>query len=178
MFLAIEAAFCSAERVTIAGSITPAARRSTISLVMASIPAPSWVAHVVDDDRALETGVVREPAKRLFEGSQRDPRALLVLSSGTCRDGGGRSLQQRDAPPGTMPCSSAAGRLQRVLDAVLFSFISVAVAAPVFTPRDTAGELREALLRLLAVEVRVGVRWAIRTAGSGIAHGPAAVFRR
>jgi hypothetical protein len=35
MFLAIDAAFCSAERVTIAGSITPPATRSTISLVEA-----------------------------------------------------------------------------------------------------------------------------------------------
>src|ERR1019366_3615193 len=35
MFLAIEAAFCSADRVTIAGSMTPAATRSTISPVMA-----------------------------------------------------------------------------------------------------------------------------------------------
>src|ERR1700737_2786481 len=38
MFLAIEAAFCSAERVTIAGSMTPAATRSTISLLAAFRP--------------------------------------------------------------------------------------------------------------------------------------------
>src|SRR5207247_5561716 len=41
MFLAIDAAFCSAERVTIAGSITPAATRSSISPVAALRPCPA-----------------------------------------------------------------------------------------------------------------------------------------
>src|SRR5919201_4169738 len=41
MFLAIEAAFWSAERVTIAGSITPAATRSSISPLAALRPWPS-----------------------------------------------------------------------------------------------------------------------------------------
>ena len=40
MFLAIDAAFCSAERVTIAGSMTPASTRSTISPVAALRPKP------------------------------------------------------------------------------------------------------------------------------------------
>jgi hypothetical protein len=40
MFLAIEAAFCSAERVTMAGSMTPSATRSTISPVAALSPKP------------------------------------------------------------------------------------------------------------------------------------------
>ena len=38
MFFAIEAAFCSAERVTMAGSMTPAATRSSISFVAAFRP--------------------------------------------------------------------------------------------------------------------------------------------
>ena len=42
MFLAIDAAFCSVERVTIAGSMTPAATRSTISLVAAFRPLPAF----------------------------------------------------------------------------------------------------------------------------------------
>src|SRR4051794_41591988 len=41
MFLAIDAAFCSAERVTIAGSMTPAWTRSTISPVAAFRPSPA-----------------------------------------------------------------------------------------------------------------------------------------
>src|SRR5436305_800320 len=41
MFLAIDAAFCSADRVTIAGSITPAATRSSISPLAALRPWPS-----------------------------------------------------------------------------------------------------------------------------------------
>ena len=40
MFFAIDAAFCSAERVTIAGSMTPSATRSTISPVAAFRPKP------------------------------------------------------------------------------------------------------------------------------------------
>ena len=40
MFLAIDAAFCSAERVTIAGSMMPSAIRSTISPVAALRPWP------------------------------------------------------------------------------------------------------------------------------------------
>ena len=41
MFFAIDAAFCSAERVTIAGSMTPADTRSTISPVWALRPSPA-----------------------------------------------------------------------------------------------------------------------------------------
>ena len=40
MFFAIEAAFCSAERVTMAGSMMPAATRSSISFVAAFRPQP------------------------------------------------------------------------------------------------------------------------------------------
>jgi hypothetical protein len=93
------------ERVTIAASITPAARTWTISLVMASIPVSCWVARVVDDDRALETGVVRDPGKRLFDGSQRDLRAgLLVLLLESVETDAVRGLPRRDAAAGELLC--------------------------------------------------------------------------
>ena len=67
MFLAIDAAFCRAERVTIAGSMTPAATRSTISLVEAFRPKPFLgLAHVVDDNRALKARVLGQLTQRLL----------------------------------------------------------------------------------------------------------------
>ena len=49
-----------------------------------------------------------------------------------------------------MACSASSTRC-------FFSFISVSVAAPTLIDRDAAGELRQPLLQLLAVEVGVGV---------------------
>ena len=67
-------------------------------------------------------------------------------------------------PPEALPCSSA--------DAVLLLLhLGLGRRAGVHD-RDIAESLREALLRLLAVEVRVGVRRAIRTAGSAALTGP------
>ena len=61
MFLAIEAAFCSAERVTIAGSMIPAATRSTISFVAAFRPWPFL---------ALRTSLTTtEPSRPAFSAS-------------------------------------------------------------------------------------------------------------
>ena len=82
MFLAIDTAFCSAERVTIAGSMTSSLTRvddlagdGVQSLAVLSL------AYIVDDDRALEPGVLRDLAKRLFERPEYDPCAgLLVLA--------------------------------------------------------------------------------------------------
>jgi hypothetical protein len=148
MFFAIEAAFCSPSASPSQGRSPPAATRSTISLVMASIPAPYWVAHVVDDDRALETGVVRDLAKRLFEGSQRDLRAGLVfLLLEPVESDGVRSLQQRDAAAGDDALfERRAGRLQRVLDDGACSpHLGLGRRADLHG-RDTAEERREALL--------------------------------
>ena len=63
MFLAIDAAFWSAERVTIAGSMMPAATRSTISLVAAFRPWPFL---------ALRTSLTTtEPSRPAFSASWR-----------------------------------------------------------------------------------------------------------
>ena len=81
MFFAIDAAFWSAERVTIVGSMMPALTRSSTSprvdvQALARLRRP----HLVDDDRALEAGVVGELAERLLERAQDDPRARLLVA--------------------------------------------------------------------------------------------------
>src|SRR3954451_19961726 len=61
-------------------------------------------------------------------------------------------------PPGTTPSSSAARAAWSASSTrCFFSFISVSVAAPPLPPHTPAGELRQPLLQLLAVEVGVGV---------------------
>ena len=82
MFFAIDAAFCSAERVTIVGSVMPALTRSVTSPVSTFRPWPGFaVADLLDDDRALEAGVRRELAERLLERLDDDLRtgALVTL---------------------------------------------------------------------------------------------------
>ena len=160
MFLAIEAAFCSAERVTMAGSMTPAPTRSTYSPVAALRPMPaSESTHLVDHDRALEAGVLRDLAERLLERAQDDAHAgLLVVDGGGVEVDGVGGLQQRDAAAGDDALlERRAGRLQRVLDAVLLLLHLRLGGRADLDDGDTAGELGEALLQLLAIEVGVGV---------------------
>ena len=160
MFLAIEAAFCSAERVTIAGSISP---------VMASRPWPFLglrASLTMTEPSIFGLCAIRR------SGSSSARSAIYAPSrppSGTRRDGRrsqpAARCRHRDRCPARAPRGASA-------TPCLFSFSSVSVAPPTFTPRDTAGQRREALLRLFAVEVRVGVRRAIRTAGSAALTGP------
>ena len=75
-------------------------------------------------------------------------------SSLTASDG----LQQRDAAAGhDALLERRAGRLQRVLDAVLLLLHLRLGGRADLHDGDAAGELGEALLELLAIEVRVGV---------------------
>ena len=164
MFLAIDAAFCSAERVTIAGSMMPSATRSTISSVAAFRPWPFL---------ALRTSLTTtEPSRPAFSASwrsgsssaRRTIRAPVRSSSSrrrgavlADRDGRG-GLQQRDAAAGhDALLERRAGRLQGVLDAVLLLLHLRLGGRADLDDGDAAGELGEALLQLLAVEVRVGV---------------------
>ena len=66
---AIDAAFCSAERVTLAASMMPALTRSSYSPVAALRPSVGAVevAHPLDHDAALETGVGGDLLQRLLE---------------------------------------------------------------------------------------------------------------
>src|SRR3954451_7467788 len=116
------------------------------------------LADVVDDDRALETGVERDLTKRLLERTEHDLRARrLVVLEPVDRDRVS-SAQQRDAAARhDALLEGGAGGLQRVLDAVLLLLHLGLGGSADLDDRNAAGQLREALLELLAIEVRVGV---------------------
>ncbi len=115
------------------------------------------LADVVDDDAALEAGVLRDLAERLLERAQDDAGAgALVVGVGVLLDGG-RGLQQRDAAAGhDALLEGGPGGLQRVLDAVLLLLHLGLGGRADLHDGDTARQLREALLELLAIEVAVG----------------------
>src|SRR4051794_35245039 len=114
---------------------------------------------IVDHDRALEAGVLRDLTERLLERAQDDAGAgLLVLDRERVEvDGLGR-LQQRDAAARhDALLEGRAGGLQRVLDAVLLLLHLGLGGRADLDHGDAAGELGQPLLQLLAVEVGVGV---------------------
>src|SRR3954447_11536485 len=116
------------------------------------------LADVVDDDRALETSVERDLTERLLERTEHDLRArgLVILES--VEVDVSRSSQKRDAAARhDALLEGCAGGLQRVFDAVLLLLHLGLGGSADLDDRDTTGQLREALLELLAIEVRVGV---------------------
>ena len=162
MFFAIDAAFCSAERVTIVGSVMPALTRS-VDLARVDVQALARLrrADLVDDDRALEARVRRELAERLLERADDDlrtrPLVALERLEQTVLDRV-RGVQQRDAAARHDALLEGGARgLQRVLDAVLRLLHLGLGGCADLDHGDAAGQLREALLELLAVEVGVGV---------------------
>src|SRR4051794_20726683 len=116
------------------------------------------LAHLVDHDRALVAGVLRDLAERLLERADDDLRAgLLVLVIEDVEVDGVDRLQERDAAARhDALLEGGAGGLQRVLDAVLLLLHLGLGGRADLHDGDTARELREALLELLAVEVGVG----------------------
>ena len=68
----MDAAFSSAERVTLTGSMTPALTRSPYSPVAALKPWPVELGDLGGDDVALEAGVLGDPAQRLDGGAADD----------------------------------------------------------------------------------------------------------
>src|SRR3954454_11183554 len=116
-------------------------------------------ADVVDDDRALEARVLGDLTERLLERAEDDAgaRALVVVLDRVDVDGG-RRLEQRDtAARHDALLEGRAGGLQRVLDAVLLLLHLRLGGRADLHDGDAAGELGEALLELLAVEVGVRV---------------------
>src|SRR5205823_11169734 len=117
------------------------------------------LAYVVDHDRALQARVLGQLAQRLLERAQHDARArlLVVVAPAIERDGRG-CLQQGDASARhDALLERRAGRLQRILDAVLLLLHLRLGRSAHLDDRDATRELGQALLQLLAVEVRVGV---------------------
>src|SRR3954470_21761401 len=117
------------------------------------------LADLVDHDRALEAGVLRDLAERLLERAQDDPPAgLLVVDVDDVEVDRVGGLEQRHAAARhDALLEGRAGRLQRVLDAVLLLLHLGLGGRADLDDGYTARELREALLELLAVEVGVGV---------------------
>src|SRR4051812_6633830 len=117
-------------------------------------------ANLVHDDRALEARVVGELPERLLERAEDDvrPRLLVALEElEALLDRVGR-VQQRDAATrDDALLESRAGCLQRVLDPVLLLLHLRLGGCADLDHCNAAGELRQPLLQLLAVEVRVGV---------------------
>src|SRR6185437_8967688 len=113
------------------------------------------------DDRPLEPRVVRELPERLLERADDDlrtrPLVALELPEHVVLDDV-RGVDERDAAARNLALfEGRAGSLQRVLDAVLLLLHLGLGRSADLDHRDAAGQLREALLELLPVEVGVGV---------------------
>ena len=157
---AIEAAFCSADRVTLAGSMMPALIMSTYSPVAAFRPWPGvQVADLLGHDAALEAGVDRDLLQRSLDGDLDDvrPDGLVTLEVELLeRDLGG--LHQRHAATGDDALLD--GRL-RVADGVLDPVLALLEldlgGRADLDHRNAAGQLGQPLLQLLAVVVGVAL---------------------
>src|SRR5581483_1544923 len=138
MFFAIDAAFCSAERVTIVGSPIPLFSRSSTSPVSTFRPKPLSAA------RTCSTAI--EPSRPAFvaswrSGSSSERRMICapVRSSPsseprTSSFTASAAFRSATPPPGTWPSSSAARAAWRASSTrCFFSFISVSVDAPTLT---------------------------------------------
>ena len=160
MFLPIEAAFCSAERVTIVGSMIPALTRSTISPVSTFRPWPFFALRTsLTTTEPSRPAFSRDLTERLLERAEDDLGAgLLVRILEQVEVERLLRVQQRDAAArDDALLEGGAGRLQRVLDAVLLLLHLGLGRSADLDDRDAARQLREPLLELLAIEVGVGV---------------------
>src|SRR5437879_5481665 len=153
---AMDAAFCSAVRVTLVGSMTPAATRSSYSSIVVQL---GRVLHLADHDRRLGPGVLRDDPDRLLERAADDLDAGLLVVIGA------PDLVERLLAPQERNAAArhdalldrGAGRMQRVLDpGLLLLHLGLGGRAHV-DHRDAARQLREPLLQLLLVVIRRGL---------------------
>ena len=156
---AIEAAFCSAERVTFAGSTTPNLIMSPYSPVAALSPWPSG------SERTFSTTT---PPSRpalwaiCLSGSSSARRTIAAPVSSSPSEihlvEPGLRVQQRHAAAGNDPLfDGRLRRLDRILDPVLLLLQLDLGGRADLDDGDAARELGQALLELLAVVVRVGL---------------------
>ena len=158
---AIDAAFCSAERVTLAASMTPAFTRSSYSPVSGVEAVGALeVAHLLDDDAALVARVHRDLLQRLLErpGHRAGAGRLVTVERLDQLDDLLLRPEQGHAATGDDALlDRGLGRLHRVLDAVLLLLELDLGGRADLDDRDATRQLREALLELLTVVVGVGV---------------------
>ena len=146
MFFAIDAAFCSAERVTIVGSVMPAFTRSVTSPVSTFRPSPGRRADLLHDDRPSRPAFVA--SWRSGSSSDDDDlrtRALVALGSPSTLSDRVAAFSSALHHPARRPLQRSTAACSASSTRCLVSFISVSVAAPTYDG-DTAGQLREALL--------------------------------
>src|SRR4051794_38341450 len=117
-------------------------------------------AHVRHCDRALEARVRRELAERLLERANDDLRARRLVAFERVEDvvlDRVRRVDERDAAARDLTLlERRASGLESVLDTVLLLLHLGLGRRADLDDRDAARQLREALLELLAVEVRIG----------------------
>ena len=158
---ATDAAFCSAERVTLAGSMTPALTRSSKFPVAALSPTePDSLSTWRTDDRAFEAGVDGDPLERLVERLGHDAGTgglVAVEGLGELLDRGPAADESDAAPGHDAFLDGGPGGRQGVLDAVLLLLELDLGGGADPHHGDAAGQLGQALLELLAVPVGVGV---------------------
>src|SRR5207248_5463629 len=114
---------------------------------------------LLDDDRTLEAGVLGDPLQGLFEGLGHDAGAdgLVVVVELEPGDGGAGSEQGDAAARHDALLDGSPGRREGVLDAVLLLLELDLGGGTDLDEGNTAGELGQPLLQLLAVPVGVGV---------------------
>src|SRR5579863_5993249 len=117
------------------------------------------LADVVDDDRALEAGVLRDLTERLLQRAEDDLRAGLLVGVADGLDVEGLLGDQQSGATARDDAllEGGAGGLQRVLDAVLLLLHLGLGGSADLDHSDATRQLGEALLELLPIEVRVGV---------------------
>ena len=153
---AMEAAFCSAERVTLTGSVTPAASRSSYSLVAAFRP------YRQGRERTLSiTTSPDSPAfsaicfDRGFDGAEHDRgTGCLVAFELTSLSALAAARTRATPPPGSRPSSMAALALRTASSMrCLRSLASTSVAAPTLMTATPPASLARTLLQLLTIVV-------------------------
>ncbi len=121
---------------------------------------PGLGLHLADDHRPLEAGVDGDPLERLVErlGHDPGPGGLVALEAlGHLLDRGPAADQSGPTTGHDALFDGGPGRRQGVLDAVLLLLELHLGGGPDADDGDTAGQLGQALLELLAVPVGVGV---------------------
>ena len=158
---AIDAAFCSAARVTLAGSMTPALTRSSNSPVAALRPmvpvSRSTCCTTTAPSRPALSAISRAGASSALH-TMRAPVASSPSSFLTTLATAARAAEQGGAAAGDDALlDGRTGGRQGVLDAVLLLLELDLGGRADLDDGDAAGQLGQALLELLAVPVGVGV---------------------